>query len=131
MVIEKTLSSGEKIKLLSSGSIFFEELERQIDAASEEIHFQVYIFEDDETGKGIADALLRAALRGVKIYLLVDAFGSALFPKSRLEEFARAGIQVKFFGPILRGGRFHIGRRLHRKVIVFDRKLAIVAGLNI
>ena len=131
MLIEETLSSGEKIKLLRSGSVFFQELERQIDSAKVEIHFQVYIFEDDATGHRIADALLRAASRGVKIYLLLDAFGSSLFPEKRLNELKEAGVQIKFFGPILRGGRLHIGRRLHRKVIVFDRERAIVAGLNI
>jgi cardiolipin synthase len=42
-----------------------------------------------------------------------------------------AGAEIKRYGPLFSGGRFHIGRRLHRKVIVFDRKKAIVAGLNI
>jgi cardiolipin synthase len=131
MLIEKTLSSGEKVKLLSSGSVFFHELENLIDSAKEEIHFQVYIFEDDATGHRIADAFLRAASRGVKIYLFIDAFGSSLFPEKRLNELKKAGVKIKFFGPILRGGRLHIGRRLHRKVIVFDRERAIVTGLNI
>jgi len=131
MIIEQTLHSGEKVKLLSSGNVFFQELEKLIDGAIEEIHFQVYIFEDDATGHRIADAFLRAAARGVKIYLFIDAFGSALIPEKRLNELKKAGVQIKFFGPIYRGGRFHIGRRLHRKVIVFDRERAIVTGLNI
>ena len=50
MLIEQTLASGEKIKLLSSGKLFFQHLENLINEAAEEIHFQVYIFENDETG---------------------------------------------------------------------------------
>jgi len=131
MLIEETLSSGENVKLYTSGPVFFDKLERLIDEAKEEIHFQIYIFEDDTTGKQIANALIRAAVRGVKIFLLVDAFGSSNLPSERTEQFKNAGVEVKRYGPFYYKGRFHFGRRLHRKVIVFDRKIAIVAGLNI
>lgn len=131
MIIEQILSPGEKIKLLSSGNVFFAELERLIDEAKEEIHFQVYIFEPDETGSRIANALLRAALRRVKIFLLIDSFGSGNFPDEMQDQLQKAGVEIKRYGPFIKGGRFHIARRLHRKVIVFDRKIAIVAGLNI
>ena len=130
MLIEDTLSSGEKIKLYSSESYFFQELEQLIDESREEIHLQVYIFQPDETGNKIANALLRAALRGVKIFMLIDAFGSADFPEEMQRQLEKAGVEIKRYGPLFNNGRFHIGRRLHRKVIVFDRKKAIVAGLN-
>jgi cardiolipin synthase A/B len=131
MHLEQTLSSGEKITLVSSGHFFFRELERLINETQEEIHLQIYIFEPDETGSRIANALLQAALRGVKIFLLVDAFGSANFPASMQKQLQDAGVKMKRYGPLFESGTFHIGRRLHRKVIVFDRKKAIVAGLNL
>jgi len=131
MIIEETLASGEQVTLYTSGPLFFEMLERLIDESKEEIHFQVYIFESDKTGTQIARALIRAAQRGVKIFLLVDAFGSSNLPSATVEEFRSAGIEIKKYGPFYYQGRFHFGRRLHRKVIVFDRKIAIVAGLNI
>ena len=81
-----------------------------IDEAKEEIHFQVYIFEADTTGTKIALALLRAALRGVKIFLLVDAFGSANLPAEITDQFKSAGVEVKRYGPFYSKGRFHFGR---------------------
>jgi cardiolipin synthase len=131
MLLEQSLASGEKIKLYSSGNGFFGELERMIDKSAEEIHLQVYIFENDETGLRIANCLLKAAIRGVKIYLLIDAFGSSNLPAEITGQLKNAGVEVKRYGPFYKGGSFHFGRRLHRKVMVFDRKLAIVAGLNI
>ena len=131
MRIEETLSTGEKITLLSSGNIFFDELESRIDESRTEIHFQVYIFLADETGSRIANALLRAALRGVKIFLLMDAFGSSDFPDEMQHQLQKAGVEIRRYGPLVRDGRFHIARRLHRKVMIFDRKTAIVSGLNI
>jgi len=131
MKIEQTLSSGEKITLLTSGTPFFDALEKLIDDTKEEIHFQVYIFEMDETGTRVANAFLRAALRGVKIFLLIDSFGSGNFPEEIQLQLQKAGVEIKRYGPLIKGGRFHIARRLHRKVMVFDRKIAVVAGLNI
>jgi len=131
MLIEETLPSGENIKLFTSGPGFFDALEQLIDDAKEEIHFQVYIFESDKTGTQIGNALLRAALRGVKIFLLIDAFGSSNLPGEITDQFKMAGAKVKRYGPFYYKGRFHFGRRLHRKVMVFDRKIAVVAGLNI
>ncbi len=131
MLIEQIISSGEKIKLLSSGKIFFDTLEKLINEARAEIHFQIYIFENDETGIRIANALLKAAIKGVKIYLLIDAFGSSNLPQEITTQLKNAGVGLKRYGPFLSGRTLHLGRRLHRKVIVFDRKIAIVAGLNI
>ena len=130
MFIGHTLPSEEKIKLLNSGKLLFDELERLIDEATEEIHFQIYIFENDETGLRIGNALLRAATRGVKIYLFIDAFGSNISPEL-LEKIKLKGGNIRYFGPIFYGGHFHIGRRLHRKLIIFDRKIAVTGGFNI
>src|SRR5436190_1575796 len=130
MLIDKTLPSGEKVLLLSSGKPFFDVLLKRITGAKHEIHFQVYIFENDETGIIVADALAHASMRGVRIYLLIDAFGANL-SEDMLRQLKDAGVQVKLYGPLFSNGKFHIGRRLHRKVIVFDETVAFVAGLNI
>ncbi|MCZ7655405.1 MAG: hypothetical protein M5R42_15825 [Rhodocyclaceae bacterium] len=40
------------------------------------------MFEDDDTGRQIAASLSRAAIRGVKVRVLVDGFGARNFPTS-------------------------------------------------
>ncbi|MBP6402570.1 MAG: hypothetical protein KA492_08570, partial [Bacteroidia bacterium] len=70
-------TSNNSVHLLQSGERFFSALELLIREAKEEIHFQTYILADDETGQRIANALMEAARhRNVKVYLLVDAYGS-------------------------------------------------------
>jgi cardiolipin synthase len=120
-----------EIQLLESGATFFDALEKYIDEAEEEIQFQTYIVEADETGLRITRALERAAQRGVKVFLMLDAFASANLRKKYWSEIKSKGIEIKFYGPLIRGSQFHIGRRFHRKVIVFDNRLAIVGGINI
>jgi cardiolipin synthase len=122
---------SQNIVLLQSGNLFFETLVKLIDEAQKEIHLQTYIFEKDETGLLISTALLKAAARGVNIFLLLDAYGSGKLPADFVAELRQSGIQLKFYGPIFARGSFHIGRRLHRKVIVFDGNKGIVGGINI
>lgn len=122
---------GNSAEWMESGQKYFQKLSDLIDLAEEEIHLQTYIFIDDETGKKIANALIRAALRGVSVFILVDAFGSKRVSGNFLKSFTDAGIHVKKFGELYSSGRFHIGRRLHRKILVIDKNIAVVGGINI
>ena len=65
---------GHEIKLIHSGNEYFEDLIKLIDSAKNILHLQVYIFDDDATGKQIVASLIDATSRGVKVYLMVDGF---------------------------------------------------------
>ena len=77
-------TTDNSIELVRGGAPYFNVLEKLINEAAESIHFQMYIYEDDETGKRIADALIRAAHRGVKIYMLLDGYASRPFGDSSI-----------------------------------------------
>src|SRR4030042_2884334 len=84
---------GHYVELLRSGESFFESVEKVIDDARHFIHFQTYIIDEDETGKRIINALIRAAGRGVRTYLLVDAFGTKYLSKEFIDSIENAGIR--------------------------------------
>lgn len=118
-------------RLLKSGNEYYDALEELLDSAVHNIHFQTYIFEADETGERIIRALIRASNRGVKIFLLLDAYGSGNFSEDFVRRIKESGIEFRLFGRIFKDGKFHIGRRLHRKVVVADEFASIVSGINI
>ena len=60
------------IKLIHSGNEYFDELVKLISVSQSTLHLQVYIFDDDETGKLVVSALKLATKRGVNVYLMVD-----------------------------------------------------------
>ncbi len=122
---------AESVKLIFSGNDFFKTLESFIDNAKETIHFQIYIFEEDETGKQIAEALLRAANRGVEIYLLVDAYGSKDLSIDFIKKIQQGAIKFRFFSPLFSKESIYWGRRLHHKVVVIDKTVSMVGGINI
>ena len=124
---------GNKLQLLMNGTAYFPALEAAFDAAQSEIYLETYIFADDDTGRRIAAALVRAAGRGVIVHVLVDGFGSkGTFEQTR-RLLSAANIEVLIFGPktsplTLRRNRL---RRLHRKLVVVDARVAFVGGINV
>ena len=68
--------AGNRVTLLHNGAEYFPELEKAIENAALEIFLEAYIFENDDTGRRIADALKGAVRRGVAVHLLLDGFGS-------------------------------------------------------
>jgi len=125
--------AGNAVALLESGQQYFPALEAAIERAELEIFVQSYIFEDDRSGRRIADALVRAAARGVAVRVMVDGFGGRSFVAGLESRLRDAGVQVLIYRRELR--RFslqrHRLRRLHRKLVVIDGCEAFVGGINI
>jgi cardiolipin synthase len=119
------------LELLQSGNAFFEKLSDLIKNATTEIHFQLYIFEPDKTGKIIQDLLIEAAKRGVKIYVVFDAYGSKNFNELWQKNLTDVGIEIYFYSPIKFANYLHVGMRLHHKIICVDGQFALVGGINI
>lgn len=124
---------GNAATFLRAGNSAFAQMVDCIDKARYEIHLQTYIFVNDETGALIHQALLRAAHRGVKVFLLLDAYGSLELMRNNPWKTAwqTAGIRFRWFGRPFTGENLNIGRRLHQKVLLIDGQTAIVGGFNI
>ena len=125
--------SGNHIQLLRNGAEYFPALEHAIDAAKHEVHIQSYIYEADQVGIRIGDAMIRAVKRGVSVYLLIDGFGSKALPMSYIESLRSVGVHVMIYRQkispwSLKKNRL---RRLHQKVVVIDDTTAFVGGINI
>jgi len=122
-----------QVTLLQNGEAYFSAIEAALDRALHEIYLETYIFENDATGKRIAEALRRAALRGVHTHLLIDGFGSHDLPQSMIDHLQSAGVKVTWFRKKISPWTFKRKRlrRLHRKVVVVDRRIAFVGGMNI
>lgn len=124
---------GNQVTLLHNGEDYFPAIEAAFDRARHEIYLETYIYENDLTGQRIADALKRAALRGVSVYLLIDGYGSKDLPRSMLDYLRAGGVMALVFRPKISPWTFRRERlrRMHRKIAVVDRETAVVGGINI
>ena len=99
--------------------------------ARRSIDLCTYVLGRDEIGEAIVDELTRAAGRGVRVRLLLDAFGSLRASRSRLTGLRTAGGAVKWFMPLLRNqlrGRTNL--RNHRKLAIADELIVWGGGRN-
>ncbi|MEO6732370.1 MAG: phospholipase D-like domain-containing protein [Ferruginibacter sp.] len=136
LVINKKKSGNNytaqnKVKLIRGGKGYFDLMEEIIGQAKDSIHLQVYIYDEDETGKKIAEALIAAARRKVKVYLMADGYASQDLSKEFIDWMGEGGINFRFFEPLFKSSNFYFGRRLHHKIIVVDTAIAMVGGINI
>lgn len=119
------------VQLVRGGSDYFNLLVQLAAQAQQSIHLQIYIFDDDETGKLIVDALIGAAMRGVQVFILVDGYASQVMSGRVIEQMRNAGIHFRMFEPVFRSRYFYFGRRMHYKVFVADARYCLVGGINI
>lgn len=125
--------AGNRLSLLKSGGEYFPALIAAIDAAQHEVHLETYIFADDTTGRRVAAALSRTSRRGVAVRVLVDGFGAREFAAGLGASLAADRVEVMTYRP--EAGQFafrrHRLRRLHRKLVAVDGRIAFVGGINV
>lgn len=129
----RPLKPGHQIDLLEGGRQFFPALLANIKVARYEIRLETYIFNFDKTGCAIAQALLDAAKRGVRVYVVVDGVGTPELPIVWANKFKQFGVQWHTFSPL--GWLGYLlpirWRRLHRKLCLIDQKTLYCGGINI
>jgi cardiolipin synthase A/B len=124
-------SSLDKVQLVHGGQEYFILLKQLIADAKDSIYLQTYIFGEDQTGTEVANELKAAALRQVKVFVLVDGYASGSLSDSFIKNIKDAGVHFRMFDPLLKSKYFYLGRRLHHKVVVVDEKYSLVGGINI
>jgi cardiolipin synthase len=129
-------SDGNRTRLLGDGAATYASMREAADAAERHIHVEFYIVRDDETGRGLREALVAAARRGVTVRAVVDGIGSVSLPRDFWTPLQQAGGQAAVYRPawrtlrrVLERGR--IDFRNHRKLVVVDGRVGFTGGINI
>jgi cardiolipin synthase len=125
---------GNQFQLISDTDLFIQSLVDDIDSAKHHCHLLFYIFLTDFSGRKTAEALMRAAKRGVACRLLVDAVGSRGFLKSSLRrEMETSGIRVveALHANLFRMLFARLDLRNHRKIAIIDGVTGYLGSHNI
>lgn len=124
-------SFGNQVALLVSGEPVFDAMVRDIEAAKSSIDLLTYIVDDDETTQRVADALIVASNRGVKIRVVYDYLGAS-DGRGLIRRLKAGGVNALPYlapHPLRRG--FHISLRNHRKIMVVDDTIAYIGSMNL
>ena len=116
--------------LLPDGADAFRTMIAAIDASLEEVLLETYILRDDKLGDAVQQALVRAAARGVRTYVLADAVGSMGTHDRFWDALTEQGVVVRLFHQFWHHP-LEAFRRDHRKLLVCDRRVSFTGGRNI
>lgn len=125
---------GNRVELVSGFDRSHEAIVADIEAAERSCGLSFYIWQEGGREELVADALVRAARRGVACRVLVDALASRRFlAGERARRLREAGVAVSAAlpgGPIR---TFFVRRdlRYHRKLIVVDDRVAWTGSQNL
>jgi cardiolipin synthase len=129
----RALQPGHRLQLLAGGAALFDALVAAIDGARAEVMLETYLFEFAGAPLAVAEALERAAGRGVTVRVVVDGIGTGDVPASWQVRWRAAGVHWRVFNPA-RGWRVMLPprwRRLHRKLCVVDASVCFCGGINL
>jgi putative cardiolipin synthase len=126
--------------LMKLGRAAFTSRIAMTELAERTLDLQYYIWEGDKTGRILAERLVRAADRGVRVRVLIDDNGLGGSDAGVASLDAHPNIEIRIFNPFATRG-FHawdfitdfkrVNHRMHNKIMVMDNAVAIVGGRNI
>lgn len=103
-----------------------------IDAATDTIYFETFIWKNDAVGQEFKEHLARKAEQGVAVYVIFDVFGNLVVPRE-FKQFP-SNIHTLRYRAIRRPRHLLMPRRYaldHRKLLIVDGHIAFIGGYNI
>ena len=122
---------GHRVTVLRNGDEIFPALLEAIKEAEHTIDFVTFVYWKGQIAREFADALAERSLAGVRVRVVLDAFGSAPMKTSLIRRMAGAGVEVEKFRPTVRLKFWEADHRTHRKILVVDNQVAFTGGVGI
>jgi len=124
-------TEGNSVEVLRNGDEIFPSMLEAIARAEHTIDFLTFVYWTGEIGAEIGRHLADRAAAGVRVRVLLDAWGAHTMDQEVLRRIERAGATVRWFRPLhrLRPGQFN--HRTHRKVLITDEAVGFTGGVGI
>ena len=130
MLIHAQLAHAHTVEIFINGDETYPRFWEDLRAARESITVQLYFCEPGKMADTFHGILIERARAGVKILVLVDAFGSAL-PKEYMETLEQAGVGTCVFRPLRAWEANTIQHRSHARVVCIDGNIGWTGGFGL
>ncbi|GAA2311026.1 phospholipase D-like domain-containing protein [Streptomyces kunmingensis] len=124
-------TEGNLLIPLRNGDEIFPAMLKAIREARHTVDMMTFVYWKGEIAREFAQALAERARAGVRVRLLLDAFGSRTIERDLLDLMEHAGVDVAWFRKPLLLSPFKQNHRCHRKVLVVDEVTAFTGGVGI
>lgn len=124
-------SPGNQVTALRNGHEIFPAMLEAIRGARETVEMVTFVYWTGQVADDFAEALSARARAGVRVRVILDAFGSAPMKMDLMEAMVGAGVLVERFRPLVRWKVWESDHRTHRKVLVVDNEVGFSGGVGI
>jgi cardiolipin synthase len=124
-------TEGNTIEVLRNGVEIFPAMLESIAEARHTIDLLTFIYWQGTIGTRFAEALSDRARNGLRVRVLLDAWGAHPIEAASLAMMEEAGVRVCWFRPLARMPIGRTNHRTHRKVLIVDEEVGFTGGVGI
>ena len=125
------ISSYDRLVLLENGDEIFPAMLDAVREAAHSVDLLTYVYWQGEIAQQFAAALADAAARGVRVRVILDAWGAKEMDDALVRRIEAAGVDVAWFHPFRWYTLRRLNYRTHRKVLVVDDTIGFTGGVGI
>ena len=130
-VIGVPATEGNLVDVLVNGDRIFPAMLEAIGEAQRTIDLLTFVYWRGGIGTRFAEALSDKAGSGVRVRVLLDAWGASSIEPNLVSEMEDAGVRVRWFRPLHRLQPTKVNHRTHRKVMIVDEATGFTGGVGI
>ena len=130
-VIGVPATEGNLVDVLVNGDRIFPAMLEAIGEARRTIDLLTFVYWRGGIGTRFAEALSDKAGSGVRVRVLLDAWGASSIDPGLVSEMEDAGVRVRWFRPLHRLQPTKVNHRTHRKVMIVDEATGFTGGVGI
>lgn len=130
-VIGVPATEGNRLDVLRNGDEIFPAMLDAIDGAAHSIDLLTFVYWQGEVGTLFAERLAARAREGVRVRVLLDAWGAHPIERSLTELMEKGGVRLRWFRPLRRFEPSKVDHRTHRKVMIVDEAVGFTGGVGI
>ncbi len=130
-VIGVPATEGNRVDVLRNGDEIFPAMLESIESANNTVDLLTFVYWEGRIGREFAHALADRARDGVRVRVLLDAWGAHPIERTLLGLMEDAGVIVRWFRPLDRLRPWQVNHRTHRKVMIVDEAVGFTGGVGI
>jgi cardiolipin synthase len=130
-VIGVPATEGNLVDMLVNGDRIFPAMLEAIGEAERTVDLLTFVYWRGTIGTRFAEALSDKARSGVRVRVLLDAWGCASIEPTLISEMEDAGVRIRWFRPLRRLQPTKVNHRTHRKVMIVDEEVGFTGGVGI
>jgi cardiolipin synthase A/B len=127
--VSAPIVGGNRVDVLQDGEEIFSRMLAAIAAARRSVTYEHFLYKRGEVSEALTERLVDRCRAGVRVHVLIDAYGARFMPDEYATRLRRAGCEVvDDFRPLLASGPRRANARTHRRVLVVDGRVGFTGG---